>query len=931
MPRPRSCLLFARPSSSSWLVVLALAWLCLFAPSVLAVAPPAETEKPLTSLVRLPKVAHPVRYAADLQLVPTADSFTGRIDIDLQIEEPTQVLWLDKGADLVLQQVSLRLGPAEGTAELVGKPQQVGKDVVQLHFERRLPVGPARLRLTYQGKLPMSEGVGLYREKDGNDLYIYSDFEPIDARLAFPCFDEPIYKVSWQLTLHVRREHLAVSNTPVASEADEPGGMKRVTFQPTPPLPSYLVALAVGPFGIVDAGRGGQNQTPLRILTLRGHEAEGRYAAQVTGPLLQQLEQYFGSPYPYAKLDQIAVPNRPGAMENPGLITYGQRLLQLNAADETLQRRRLLAKVCAHELAHQWTGNLVTMAFWDDLWLNESLADFIESKIISKWQPTWEESIERTASRLFAMGADSLVSARKIRQPITSNDDIVNAFDRITYAKGKAVMAMFESFVSEPVLQRGLQRYLKAHAFGNATAQDLIKAISEELLQTAQTAPQSSQPDAARDLSKRAAQLPQAMATFLDQPGVPQVTLRLSCDGAPRLQLSQQRSFPLGSVGGEPLLYQVPVCLRYRVAPSPEQTFCTLLTQKEAQLELPGATRCPEYVLGNAGAVGYYRVRYEGELLTKLAPLLTGASSSLSESEKVSLLGDLRAGMVDGSLPAAQALQLVEPLAAEPSRHVLAEMLRLLWLIRDALAPEQLPAYERMQTSLFGARLAALGLVARPTDDDNTKLVRGQLMYQVLVEGHDRAQNRAAQELLTAHLRQKKRLDPETADQLLSTAVPHGDRALWTLLHEAAKAEKDRSRRGQLLSALGSFREPQLARASLDLILSGEFPTIETLTLLYGPQSGPLTRQLPFEFLKRSFDALAAKLPKELPAKLSGVAAALCTPALRTEAEQFFKSRTTRYTGGPRLLSQSLERISLCSAFVQAQKASVTTYLKKFQ
>ena len=167
MPRPRSCLLFARPSASSWLVVLALAWLCGLSPLAFAVAPSLDSDKPLTSLVRLPKVAHPLRYAADLQLVPTADSFTGRIDIDLQIDEPTQVLWLDKGADLALQQVSLRLGPDEGTPELVGKPQQVGKDVVQLQFERRLPRGPARLRLTYQGKLPMSEGVGLYREKDG--------------------------------------------------------------------------------------------------------------------------------------------------------------------------------------------------------------------------------------------------------------------------------------------------------------------------------------------------------------------------------------------------------------------------------------------------------------------------------------------------------------------------------------------------------------------------------------------------------------------------------------------------------------------------------------------------------------------------------------------------------------------------------------------
>lgn len=919
-------------------------------PSAAAAAPEAPAATPGAPTLRLPKLAVPQRYALDLTLVPAEETFNGRIDIELNIVESTPVLWLNKGPEIMVLQASLLPGAASsgppksaaaGGQELRARATSVGKDFLSLAFDRPLTPGPARLSISYRGKLPLHEGAGLYRERDGDDLYIFSDFEPLDARRAWPCFDEPSYKVPWQLTLHVRRDHVAVTNTPIESQKDEPGGFKQVVFRPTQPLPSYLLALAVGPFGIVDAGRAGQKGTPVRIITLRGNEAQGRYAAQVTPPILSLLEQYLGQPYAYEKLDQIAVPGKRGAMENPGLVTYGQNFIQIKPDEETLVARRSFAKICAHELAHQWTGDLVTMAFWDDLWLNESFADFIMSKIIARFQPGWEEAIERTSARMGAMGADSLASARKIRQPIETSDDIVNAFDGITYAKGMAVLLMFENWMSEPVFQRGLARYLREHAHKNATAEDFISTLAAELRQAAASPPPGTSPEAARELSRRAAELPAAMQSFIDQPGVPLVSLALSCDGgAARLAVSQERYLPLGADLGSGAanksataspLYKVPLCVRYRVAGEQERRECQMLDQKSLQWTLPGATRCPEYVVANAGSTGYYRVRYQGELLARLQDQgLKAGSTLLSEAEKAALLGDLAALLRNGQITAEQALPWVGLAAQDPSRHVLGGAARLALTLRDIVTTEQRPRYERFLRTTFGERLRLIGLRARPTDDDNTRLLRTTLLNLVVGEGHDPELTAQVQKLVRGWLADRKSLEPESAHLLLGYAAVYGDRALWDALHQAARAERDHTERSRLIGALASFSDPELARAGMGLILKSEFPVSEAMPLFWGPLAYPATRHLPLEYVKRNFDALVGRLPREAGAGLARAGGSLCTAAAHADVETFFSGRSTRYTGGPRVLRQTLERISNCEALARAQQASLGKFLARF-
>ncbi|MFO0575895.1 MAG: M1 family aminopeptidase [Polyangia bacterium] len=915
---------------------------------------PEGTDAPT---LRLPKLATPQRYAAELTLVPSEETFAGKIAIELAVAAPTKVLWLNMGPELKIQRVQLKPGAslggragadgasAGGAAALGGRAQPSGQHFVALRFERPVPAGRAVLQLEYQGKLPMSEEAGLYRERVGDDTYIYSDFEPVDARRAFPCFDEPGYKVPWQLTLHVKREHVALSNTPAESETDEPGGMKRVVFRETAPLPSYLIALAVGPFGIVDAGKAGQKQTPIRIITFRGHEAEARYAAQSSGPILAQLEQYLGIPYPYEKIDQIAVPGKGGAMENPGLITYGERLIQIRPEAETVPARRRFARVCAHELAHQWTGNLVTLLFWDDLWLNESLASFLESKIIGRWQPGWQEPLDRVAGRQVALGADSLLSARKIRQPIESHDDIVNAFDAITYAKGRAVLEMFESFLGEAVFQRGLNRYLREHAHKSGTAPDLISAWQAELREpqpapaapgaagTPATAPTAPSAGVQADAQRKAEQLPGAIASLLDQPGAPLLSLKLSCEGGQaRLLVTQQRYLPLGAKPeGKQPVYQVPLCARYRVGDQPPQQACVLFDAPELQWTLPGISVCPDYVVANANAAGYYRVRYDAPLLEQLVQRgVRPVEPLLSTAERVSLIGDLAALTRSGQVPADKALAVAVQAARDPSWQVLSASLNLVLKLRDAVPDALWPNWRRLLDKTYSQRLRSVGLRLRAEDDEDTRILRLVLMNAVIGEAREPQLYAESLALVRRWLNDRSALEPEVAQHLVPLVARHGDRALFDELLAAARREKDATVRGALLSGLGSFEDQGLARAALNIVLGDEFPMAEAQRLLYGPLGQPGTRRLPFLFVKEHFDALVGRLPREGGARLAAVGGALCTDAERTEVESFFTGRSTRYTGGPRILKQSLERIGTCTAFTAAQQGPLADFLRRY-
>jgi alanyl aminopeptidase len=591
-------------------------------------------------------------------------------------------------------------------------------------------------------------------------------------------------------------------------------------------------------------------------------------------------------------------------MENAGLVTYSSSLLLAKPADETIRFRRAYASVCAHETAHQWFGDYVTTAWWDDIWLNEAFATWMTSKIVDRWKPEWSWAVQRAGSRTGAMDQDSLVTARRIRQPIAGNDDIVSAFDGITYQKGAAVIEMFEGWVGEEGFRQGIQRYLKAHAWGSATADDFVSSIAEA--------------------TKNPAVVP-AFRSFLDQPGVPLVTAELVCTGgAPRLLLSQKRFLPTGSTGSTRETWQVPVCAR---AGDPGTAkVCTLLTQPSGELALPGA--CPARVLANAGS-GYYRVLYAGSLLGKV---LADGGKHLTASERVTTLSDVAALARSGDVSMATALALVPAFANDPDRPVVEAVQRIAAAPRDFLVTDTMrPRYRRFVSEVFGARARALGWKAKPGEDEDTQLLRATLVPFVANEGDEPALVAEANRLAKAWLKDRSAVDPLMVSDVLDVAARHGDMELFqSFLAEARKAT-DRRDRTRLLGALGLFRDPSVVLAALRVTLADEFDARESLVILREVASNRETRPEAWAFLKANFDRLTARLPRESPARFPSMAAGFSDAEHRADVEAFFKDKSPKYLGGPRYLAQTLEQIQLRAAFKSAQQQSVSDFLTSYQ
>ena len=886
-------------------------------------APPSPSVSAATNApqLKLPANVHAVDYDIHLKLVPGAETYSGEVVVNVTLDAPSDVIWLNGSADLTLEKVTLNQANRPGrqpVQNLESRPDFIG-----FRFSDAVSAGRAELRIAYRGRLLRHEGVGLFTEHDGADDYIYTDFEPIDARRAFPCFDEPSQKVPVRFTLDVPAQHVAASNAPIESETPIEGGLKRVVFRRTPPLPTYLWALAVGPFGVVDAGRAGSKKIPLRILTLRGREAQARYAASVSASVVDALEKYTGVPFPYEKLDQIAVPNQQGAMENAGLITYGQRIILLGPESDTVASRRRFLRVCAHEIGHHWTGDLVTLRFWDDLWLNESFASFLDSKITEKLKPEWGERFDRIQRRQDAMEADSLLSARRIRQPIQSDDDIVNAFDPITYAKGQSVLTMIESWLGEAVFQRGLTHYLTAHANQNATAEDFVAALVQE-----------AEAQGKRD---EAAALPKALSSFLDQPGVPVVSVALDCaKPAAPLRYRQRRYLPLGTEVSQDqaLLYRMPLCLD---TGGPKRR-CAMF--EGASGDVPGldpATNlcAPQsFVQVDPEETRYARLHYEGPLFDKVLgrafPTKPGEIAKLSTAQQLALLLDLGALLKSGDLRADQLLPVTARAATVPGRYVVSAAARIVHGMPELAPVESRPRFAHFVRQTFGPRLESLGLRARPGEDEDASLLRATLLPIVLGDGDVTPLQKEAEKLLLGWLGDRKSLDADSANALAVAAPQHAGPALWEAIYQTLKKTTDRNLRGLLFDALGAFRDPALSQRGLLLLTSGEFETREAMRMLMGVASHVETRQVAYDFVKQNFQKLVDKLPRDAGSRLSSVAAGFCDAAHRSDAESFFTGRSTRYIGGPRVLKQTLERIEQCSRLQTAESGHIATFLKAY-
>jgi alanyl aminopeptidase len=846
--------------------------------------------------LRLPAVAKPTRHEVDLTVDPASQDFSGTITMLIDVAQPTTLLWLN-ATDIQIDSAVIDTGGAKLAARAVDG----GRNFVGFLFGREVKPGPATLTIKYRGKMQKADGQGLYNAQERGDWYAYTQFEATDARKAFPCFDEPSYKAPWRLTLHVKKSLVAVANTPIEGETDEANGMKAVKFAVTKPLPSYLVAFAVGPFEFVDGGKTKSN-VPIRIVVPKGRSADAAWPAEASRPILEKLEDYFGMPYPYPKLDMLAVAVfNAGAMENPGLITYRQELILTNPGEMTLRKQQAYAEVSAHEMAHQWFGDYVTLAWWDDTWLNEAFATWMEGKVIAKWKPEWDAEIEQVSTKSGAMGADSLDSARQVRQPIESTNDIQNAFDGITYRKGMSVLAMIERAVGEDVFRTGVRAYMAAHAFGNATYADFVDAIGKA---------------AGHDVHP-------LFDSFILQSGVPLVSFELSCNGAPKLQLAQERYKPLGSEIDPKRTWHVPICVRWGVGGDTGHD-CGQLDEATGELALSAKT-CPEWVFPNEAGVGYYRMRPKKDLLDKLL----GSLGKLSLAERVGLVGDVNALVASGEVKKGVALELVEKLAKDQSRHIVDASIDIVASIDELVPDAQRPRYERFIAKSYRARAVELGWQTRKGDSDDTKQLRPHVLALVAGAGNDPELVKQGTELAWKWLDDHKAVDPEMVGTILAVAARHGDQKLFDRLHADAKKETDREERGKLLAAMGAFSDPEIAKQAIAVTVKDDFDLREAAAIIQGTLREPKTRLTAYDYIKAHFDEIAAKLPAMYRAYMAFTIIAVCDESKRADAESFFRPRIEKFDGGPRVMKQALEQLGLCATMKKAQTPGVVAFLER--
>ncbi len=922
----------------------------------------AAAPAPTPPTMQLGDAVKPLAYEAELTLVPTQERFTGHLVIHVEIAKPTEFFWLNakrleiRSANVVADGKTYAAKTVAGGAEFVG-----------LRFAALVPAGRAVITLDYDGVIDRTETAGIFKQQDGDSWYAFTQFESTDARRAFPCFDEPQWKTPWHVSLIVPASDVAASNTPIASEepfvaavvketltrksavpavspatsATAPAStpavpMKRVRFAPTPPLPSYLIAFAVGPFDIVDGGHAGKKGTPLRYIVPKGRAAEAGYAREATPKLLELLEDYFGQPYPFEKLDAVAIPITLGfgAMENVGLITYIMPLMLSKPEQESERFKRNYAESAAHEMAHMWFGNLVTMQWWNDIWLNESFATWMAPKIVDRFYPAWQLRLAGDERRQEAIAIDRLASARQVRQPVNSLDDLGNAFDTISYQKGAAVLSMFESAVGEERFRNGVRRYLYEHAQGSTRSEDFVGAIAAEAG------------------SENAATIA-GIKSFIEQPGVPRLAVTLDCgpDGKalPKLIVTQSRYLPSsalidpvrdparnqtgGAIHSETRSerWTFPACFQFGRGGDFNET-CALIQEPRTVVPLPVGERCPQWVLSNRGGSGYFVSSLTGELTQQLA------RTPLLPSEAIPALHDAATLTAAGEWPVDVALEFSARFARHRQLPVseaatdLAAVVRPSWL-EDAGERE---AFARYVQKNFGARARALGWIAKASDRDGDAVQRQTLLPWVADLGNDVALQKEATRLAREWISSKAPL-PLGANAVLRTAArfaqgsAQGSSGRELLdAHLDALGRATSGDRRDLLAGLGSFRDSALSELAYDALFAEKADARDGLIAMSrGAGNDEVSALLAIRYLRAHYERIAKRLPETSVARFPGFGARLCDATAKAEFEATFADRAVRVPGGARNYAEVLEESGLCVAARQSQRAALKAYLSK--
>jgi alanyl aminopeptidase len=853
--------------------------------------------------VRLGDDVLPTFEAIRLHVDPGQKEYSGTVAVDLEARRSTDSFRFHARGQK-LTRVALTGGDAGGG----GKSGSGGEIPLRLdpadeqglitaRVSRPLTPGAYRLEIAFTQAFN-AQSVGLYRtEKDGRS-FAFTQLEADDARRAFPCWDEPGVKIPYQLTAEVPAAHLAVSNTPVEREEKGNAGWKTVVFKRTPRLPAYLLAFASGPLEVTPIPG---LSVPGRIVSVPGGSRLAGTAVQLVPPLLAALERWFGQPYPFEKLDLIAAPEFwPGAMENPGAIVFADRVLLLDPATATGSDRLQLAHVAAHELAHQWFGDLVTMAWWDDLWLNESFADWMGDKVTDQVYPQWKQETTVRTEINRVMDQDARPSASAIRQPVASPDQVLTNTG-VLYAKGKAVLGMFEAFLGPEAFRRGVHDYLRQHAGGNATSSDLWRALGRP---------------AGRDLGA-------TMATFVDQPGLPLVRVEPLREG--RIALSQER-FTNAGAPAPPLAWKIPVGLKYGDGQA-VRTTTVLLESGRQVVTLPGAATVA-WVMPDLHGAGYYRWSVPEGMLGELA---ASAPAHLDPRERIAFLGNLTALLDAGIVHGDTFLAVAAPFAADPEPLVVTALIEQLDSVRQALVPaalgEPFAGYVRR---IFRPVLDRIGREGRPGEEPNLPVLRNRLLLWLGDEGRDPEVIRYGESFARRYLASPAGLglDSDLATTALDLAALHGDRALFEDYRKHFEAAKTPVDRGRYLRALSRFRDPAIQEEVLRYALTGPLKPNEFLLTAGGIGATEPGADRFFAWMREHFDDIAKRIPPILMPFLP-MAAGGCSAERLEQGKQFFATPGHRAQGTDRQLARVADQVHDCLRLREREGAAVAAYFQK--
>ena len=862
-----------------------------------ATAPVVDTAYPKG---KLPDVATPVTYRLNLTIIPSKPRFSAHAEIDIKLKADTTTLYMH-GRDL-----KVTVATATGNDGKVIKAKYTQVDplgVVRLDFAKPVPAGAVTLAFDYDAAF--GDGpAGLYRIKVGDDWYVWSQFESIDARAAFPSFDEPGYKTPFRVSITTEKGMVVASNAPQNGEVTA-GKLIQHDFYPTKPLPTYLVALVVGPFvtaeGAAPPTAERNYPLPIRIIATKPNKDKLAYALAETPAIIGHLEDYFGQAFPYPKLDQIASPVMPGAMENAGADIYADNIILLDPGAATDQKQTF-GMVVSHELSHQWFGDYVTPAWWDDIWLNESFANWMGYRIGNEWRPELNIGVGAIDEAFTAMGTDSLKAGRPIHQPIVNNGDIDQAFDSITYGKGGQVVAMVAAYLGDERFKAGVRLHMSRHPYGNATTEQFFGALA----------------DAAQD-----PRILTSMKSFIDQQGLPVVDFT---HVGGYLVATQSRYARLGTTL-DPQTWAIPLCIRRG-----EERGCFMLDVPQGNL---GVDNVPGAIMPNAGGTGYYRFSLTPEDWDTL--LKTGAT--LPNGEALAATDSLWAQFNAGKLPAGKLIDAAKLLVSNPDSSVAVDGGQRLSTLkaRGIIADDATADYRRVMSSIYKPRLTALGFDpkagSQANDTPDVQRLRSNLVDLVAGEAHDDAVRAQLKTAAAAYLGgDTTAVDQSFLGSALNIYVADGGLDAAKAVYERTMTASDELFRQSALGAITAEATPEVAnwvfgQLNTDTRLRGP----DRLYLIAGLMASTKSRDVTFDWYKANYETMAKSGGIFSGTRLSTLPRAYCSVDKATELDGLLRAKVIAAGRGELSFDRMLEGVRNCGIIKDAKSAELTQALKDAQ